>query len=270
MPRAGRTRPTRRAGTTVVGAQRVPDATATFWVLKGLSTALGEATSDFLVHTMVPQLAVVLGFLVFLGALLLQFRQRRYVAWAYWFAVGSVGVFGTMAADVVHVALGVPYPASTALAAAVLVAVFVTWRRTERALSIHDVRSPRQEVFYWAAVVSTFAMGTALGDFSAYTLHFGYFSSAAVFAGVILIPAIGFRLFRWNAVFSFWFAYVVTRPLGASIADGLGKPKDVSGLGLGNGWVALVLGVLIFVLVAVLAFSRSGAHSKATVSAKRA
>ena len=261
MPRAGRTRPTRRAGTTVVGAQRVPDATATFWVLKGLSTALGEATSDFLVHTMVPQLAVVLGSLVFLGALFLQFRQRRYVAWAYWFAVGSVGVFGTMAADVVHVALGVPYPASTALAAAVLVAVFVTWRRTERTLSIHDVRSPRQEVFYWAAVVSTFAMGTALGDFTAFDLHLGYWPSAVLFAGLITVPAIGYFLARWNAVGCFWAAYVVTRPLGASIADGLGKPRLMSGLGLGDGPLALVLAAA---MVGIVGATSVGWRARAT------
>ena len=255
---------------TARGPLKVPQVTVAFWVIKGLSTAMGEATSDFLVHAINPYAAVLLGFAAFVIALVLAFTKGRYSPWTYWFAVVMVGVFGTMAADVLHVALGVPYVASTILYALVLAAVLVSWRVTEKTLSIHSINTPRREAFYWATVVATFAMGTALGDFSAYTLHFGYFSSAAVFAGVILIPAIGFRLFRWNAVFSFWFAYVVTRPLGASIADGLGKPKDVSGLGLGNGWVALVLGVLIFVLVAVLAFSRSGAHSKATVSAKRA
>ncbi|HET9089647.1 MAG TPA: hypothetical protein VFN54_05040 [Acidimicrobiales bacterium] len=255
---------------TARGPLKVPQVTVAFWVIKGLSTAMGEATSDFLVHAINPYAAVLLGFAAFVIALVLAFTKGRYSLWTYWFAVVMVGVFGTMAADVLHVALGVPYVASTILYALVLAAVLVSWRVTEKTLSIHSINTPRREAFYWATVVATFAMGTALGDFSAYTLHFGYFSSAAVFAGVILIPAIGFRLFRWNAVFSFWFAYVVTRPLGASIADGLGKPKDVSGLGLGNGWVALVLGVLIFVLVAVLAFSRSGAHSKATLSAKRA
>jgi uncharacterized membrane-anchored protein len=252
MPRARRTR---WADATVGGDQRVPDATASFWVLKGLSTAMGEAASDFLVHAMVPQLAVVLGFVVFVGALLVQFRQRRYVPWAYWLAVGSVGVFGTMAADVVHVALGVPYPISTVLAAAVLVTVFVAWRRSEGTLSIHDVRSPRREAFYWAAVVSTFATGTALGDFTASGLHLGYWPSAVLFAVVITVPAVGYSLSRWNAVACFWAAYVVTRPLGASIADGLGKPRVVSGLGLGDGPVALVLAAAMVVIVAAVSVS---------------
>jgi uncharacterized membrane-anchored protein len=187
----------------------------------------------------------------------LQFRQRRYRAWTYWFAVVTVGIFGTMAADVVHVALGVPYAVSTAFYAVVLAAVFVIWNRIEKTLSIHSIDTPRREAFYWAAVVSTFAMGTALGDFTAYTLHLGYFPSAILFAVLISIPAIGYRLLRWNAVFCFWFAYVLTRPLGASIADWLGKPRNVSGLGLGTGWVAVGCGVLITILVARLAIRES-------------
>ncbi|MDQ1484625.1 MAG: hypothetical protein QOJ62_318, partial [Actinomycetota bacterium] len=212
--------PRSRSWLTRRGALRVPEITAVFWVIKGLSTAMGEVTSDFLVHAMAPQMAVLLGFAAFVGALVVQFSRGRYVAWTYWFAVAMVGVFGTMAADVLHVALGVPYTASTILYAIVLAAIFFTWRRTESTLSIHSIDTPRREGFYWAAVAATFAMGTALGDFTAYTLHLGYFPSALVFAAVISIPAIGFRLLRWNGVFAFWFAYVVTRPLGASIADG--------------------------------------------------
>lgn len=231
---------------------RVPEVGVAFWVIKGLSTAMGEATSDFMVHAMAPVVAVLLGFAAFLVALGVQLRAGRYVPWRYWLAVVMVGVFGTMAADVLHVALGVPYAFSTILYAVVLVAVFATWQRTERSLSIHEIDSPRRELFYWAAVVATFAMGTALGDFTAYTLHLGYWSSAAVFAIVIMVPAAGFRWLRWNAVFSFWFAYVVTRPLGASVADGLGKPASVSGMGLGDGWVALLFGAAILALVAYL------------------
>ena len=240
---------------TAKGPVRVPQITVAFWVIKGLSTAMGESTSDFLVHAINPYVAVLLGFAAFVIALVLAFAKGRYSPWTYWFAVVMVGVFGTMAADVLHVALGVPYVASSIVYALVLAAVLVSWRVTEKTLSIHSIDTPRREAFYWATVVATFAMGTALGDFSAYTLHLGYFSSAAVFVAIILIPAIGFRLLRWNAVFSFWFAYVVTRPLGASLADGLGKPKEVSGLGLGNGWVALVLGAVIFIMVAVLAIT---------------
>lgn len=234
---------------TARGAVRVPQITAAFWVTKALSTAVGEATSDYLVHVMAPELAVLLGFVGFVVALVLQFRMRRYVAWTYWFAVVMVGVFGTMAADVLHVGLGVPYTASTILYAIVLAAVFVGWRWTEKTLSVHTIDTSRREAFYWATVVATFAMGTALGDFTAYTLHLGYFPSALLFAGVMLVPAVGFRFLRWSPVLSFWFAYVVTRPLGASVADGLGKPRDVSGLGFGDGRVALVIGALIALLV---------------------
>jgi len=241
---------------TTQGALRVPEITVVFWIVKGLSTAFGESASDFLVHAMAPELAVLLGFAGFVGALVLQFAMGRYVAWTYWLAVVMVGIFGTMAADVLHVGLGVPYTASTVLYAIALAAVFIVWQRTEKTLSIHSIDTPRREAFYWLTVAATFAMGTALGDFTAYTLHLGYFPSAAIFAAVIFVPAFGYRWLRWNAVVSFWFAYVITRPLGASLADGLAKPKTVSGAGLGNGPVLLVLGGLIIALVAYLAMTR--------------
>ncbi|MFJ7905020.1 hypothetical protein ACIQ6V_31825 [Streptomyces sp. NPDC096198] len=236
---------------------RVPGIIAAFWMAKGLSTALGEGASDYLVQAMAPQLAVVLGFIAFLVALVVQFRQARYRAWTYWFAVAMVGIFGTMAADVMHVALGVPYSVSSALYAVLLLAVFWLWRRTEGTLSIHTIDSPRREAFYWATVVATFAMGTALGDFTAFTLHLGYFASAAMFAALILIPAVGYRWLSWNPVFCFWAAYVITRPLGASIADGLGKSRSAGGLGFGDGPVALVLLALIVLIVAYLSVTRA-------------
>ena len=252
---------------TAKGALRVPEVTVAFWVIKGLSTAMGEATSDFMVHTINPYAAVFLGFAAFLVALLLQFKRARYDPWTYWLAVVMVGVFGTMAADVLHVALGVAYGLSTILYAFLLATVFVTWKRTEKTLSFHSVNTPRREGFYWLAVAATFAMGTALGDLTAYTLHMGYFPSAALFAGVIAIPAIGYRLLQWNPVFSFWFAYVMTRPLGASIADGLGKPKSVSGMGFGNGWIALIFAVAIFAMVAYLATTRADVQKGSAVEA---
>jgi uncharacterized membrane-anchored protein len=237
-------------------ALRVPEITVYFWVIKALSTAMGESTSDYLVHAMPPVLAVGLGFIGFVIALALQFSVRRYLAWTYWFAVLMVGVFGTMAADVLHVGFGVPYFASSALYAVALAAVFVTWQRTEQTLSIHTVDTARREAFYWAAVVATFAMGTAVGDMTAVTFHLGYFFSLVLFAGIITIPAIGYRWFSWNPILSFWFAYVVTRPLGASFADWVGKPVSLSGLGWGNGRVSLVLTLVIACLVAFLAVTR--------------
>ena len=236
-----------------------------FWVVKGLSTAMGESTSDALVNSSLgAPVAVVLGFIVFAAALTLQFRQKRYRAWSYWLAVCGVGIFGTMAADVMHVALHVPYTASTIFYAVVLAAVFISWQRVEHTLSIHSIDTPRREAFYWAAVVATFAMGTALGDFTATTLKLGYFPSAALFAGIILIPLIGWKLLRWNTVACFWSAYVVTRPLGASIADGLSKPKNVSGLDIGDGPVAIGLVALIALLVAYLAVTKKDVQRSAT------
>jgi uncharacterized membrane-anchored protein len=233
-------------------ALRVPEITVYFWIVKGLSTAVGESTSDYLVHAMAPVVAVLLGFVVFVGALGLQFSMRRYLATTYWFAVVMVGVFGTMAADVLHVGFGVPYAASTTLYAVVLAGVFVTWQKTEGTLSIHSVDTFRREAFYWATVVATFALGTAAGDLTASTVGLGYLYSGLLFVGVIVIPALGYWRFGWNPILAFWFAYVVTRPIGASFADWLGKPV-LGGLGLGDGRVSLVLAAVIACLVAYLA-----------------
>jgi len=243
------------SGLTRRGPLRVPEVTAFFWIIKGLSTAMGEATSDYLVRVLHPVPAVLLGFVCFVGALVVQFSRGRYVAWSYWLAVAMVGVFGTMAADVLHVGLGVPYAASTPLFAVTLLVVFVSWQRTEKTLSIHSIDTVRREAFYWAAVVATFALGTAAGDLTAITLHLGYFFAALLFAGVIMIPAIGYRWANLNPILAFWFAYVVTRPLGASLADGMGKPKILGGLGWGDGAVSLAFSFVIVVLVAYLTVS---------------
>ncbi len=232
---------------------RVPQITVLFWVIKALSTAMGESTSDFMVHAMPPVLAVLIGFVAFVAALRRQLRTRRYTPVNYWLAVVMVGVFGTMVADVLHVGFGVPYWVSSPLFAVALAAVFITWQRTEHTLSIHDVDTTPRELFYWAAVVATFALGTAVGDLTAITVKLGYGGSAVLFAVAITIPALGFWLLRWNAIASFWAAYVLTRPLGASVADYLGKSKRVSGLGFGDGKTALLLTVAIVVLVGYLA-----------------
>jgi len=254
--RTGSIRRSPAAAATARGALRVPEITVYFWIIKGLSTAMGESTSDFLVHVMNPVLAVGLGFIGFLAALALQFSRRRYLAWAYWLAVLMVGVFGTMAADVLHVGFGVPYILSSILYAVMLAAVFLLWQRNEQTLSIHSIATLRREVFYWSAVVATFAMGTALGDLTAVTFHLGYFYSLVLFAAMIVIPAIGYRWLRWNSILSFWVAYVITRPLGASFADWVGKPVSVTGLGWGDGRVSLVLTLIIACLVGYLTVTR--------------
>jgi uncharacterized membrane-anchored protein len=232
---------------------RVPEITVLFWIIKGLSTALGESTSDYLVHAVAPVLAVGLGFVAFVAALGLQFSMRRYVAYVYWVAVVMVGIFGTMAADVLHVGFDVPYVASTLAYALLLAAVFGTWDRYEGTLSIHTIDTARRELFYWAAVVTTFALGTAVGDVTAITLGLGYPGSALLFGVLIAIPAVGYWRFHLNPIMAFWSAYVLTRPFGASVADWLGKSTDSGGLGLGAGYVSLILLLCIAILVAYLA-----------------
>lgn len=230
---------------------------AIFWAIKLLTTAFGESTSDYLVHNVNPYLAVAGGFVVFAIAMALQLRADRYVPWIYWLAVGMVAVFGTMAADVLHVEFGVPYIASSILFAILLVAVFWSWFRVEGTLSIHSITTVRRELFYWAAVLTTVAMGTALGDLAAYTFNLGFLTAGVVFAALFALPALGFYGFRINGILAFWAAYVVTRPLGASFAGWTGKARHAGGLGIGDGPVGFVLAALIVAGVAYLTVSRS-------------
>ena len=231
---------------------KVPEITAIFWVVKILTTAMGEATSDFLVHRFGAPVAIPCAGVVLLVSLVLQFAAPGYVAWRYWFAVVMVSVFGTMAADSLHVGLGVPYAVSTACFAAALTVVFVVWIASERTLSIHSIDTPRREVFYWVAVMATFALGTATGDLTATTLGLGYLASGLVFAVLILLPAVARRWLGLGEVAAFWAAYVLTRPLGASFADWLAVPPSRGGLGLGDGVVSIVLTLAIVVLVGYL------------------
>jgi uncharacterized membrane-anchored protein len=235
---------------------RVPAVTPLFWVVKVLTTGMGETTSDFLVKRFPPELVVPLALLALVAVLALQLRLRRYVAAVYWSTALMVSIFGTMAADVLHVGLGVPYVVSTAGFALLLAAILVAWWRTERTLSVHAITTRRREWFYWATVLTTFALGTAAGDWTAVTLHLGYLASGVLFMVVIAIPAIAHLGFRMNAVAAFWAAYVVTRPLGASFADWLGVGPERGGVGLGTGPVSLVAFAVFVVLVAWLSLRR--------------
>ncbi|WP_211879571.1 COG4705 family protein [Pseudarthrobacter albicanus] len=248
-------KPDRVAGGARYAASKVPEVSLYFWITKVLTTGMGETTSDFLVTRLDPVIAVALGAAGLAITLVLQFAVRRYVPWIYWSAVVMVSVFGTMAADVLHVGLDVPYAASTALFAVVLAVVFLVWHRTERTLSIHSILTPRREFFYWAAVMTTFALGTAAGDLTAMTLQLGYLPSAVLFAVIIAIPAIGYRRLGLNAVLGFWFAYVTTRPLGASVADWMAVSPARGGLDWGSGPVSLGWAVAILGFVAYLAIT---------------
>ncbi|WP_342775460.1 hypothetical protein [Streptomyces tateyamensis] len=226
--------------------------TGLFWFTKILTTGMGETASDFLAKTFDPVLAVAGALLVLAAALAWQLRTLRYVTGVYWLAVVMVSVFGTMAADVLHKVVGIPYAGSAAGFAVLLLALFGLWYKVEGTLSVDTITGTRRELFYWAAVLTTFALGTAVGDLTAATLGLGYLSSGFLFAGLILVPALAHRFLRLGAVLSFWWAYVLTRPLGASFADWLGVGKERGGLGLGTGPVTLAVLALVVVLVAYL------------------
>jgi uncharacterized membrane-anchored protein len=233
-------------------ASKVPEVTVLFWVVKILTTGMGETTSDFLVHSFEPEIALGLGFAALVISLVLQFRVRRYIPWVYWTAVAMVSVFGTMAADAVHVGLGVPYLASTLFFTVALAVVFLLWHRNEKTLSIHSITTRRREAFYWAAVLTTFALGTATGDLAAYSLGLGYLASGIMFAVVIAVPALAHWRRLLAAIPAFWFAYILTRPLGASFSDWTAVSPDRGGLDWGTGPVSLALAAAIAVLVTFL------------------
>ncbi len=257
--------------------RKVPTITVFFWIVKILTTALGESTSDYLVYSINPYVAVGLGAIGLAVALALQFWVKKYNAWVYWFTVTMVAVFGTMAADVIHIVLGVPYLYSTIFFLVSLGIVFALWWAVEKTLSIHSITTPRRELFYWLTVMATFALGTAAGDMTAITFNLGYLTSGILFAVLIaLITAAHYavkgilglehRHLTRNAVLAFWLAYIFTRPLGASFADWTGKSTSVGGLEWGDGIVALMLATLIILFVAYLAYSRIDIEEKHPVS----
>jgi uncharacterized membrane-anchored protein len=236
-------------------AAKVPEITFLFWVVKILTTAGGEALSDYLaLGSKVTGAAAETLFLVV--ALVWQFRTRRYVAAAYWFLAYAIATFGTGVSDTMHLVIGVPYAGTTAFWAVVLALVFWLWYRSQGTLSIHSITTRRRECFYWATVFATFALGTALGDFTATALGLGYLASGIMFGLIILIPAVAWSRFGLGPIAAFWFAYVVTRPLGASFADYVSKPHSTSGAGFGDGRTAAVAAVVTAVLVVYLAVTR--------------
>ena len=245
----------RRVASATHLASKVPEVTVYFWVIKVLTTGMGETASDLLAKRLGPIPAVGLGALALAASLVLQLAARRYVAWIYWTAIVMVSVFGTMAADVLHVGLGVPYTISTPFFMAALAGVFAVWYASERTLSIHSIRTRRREIFYWATVLATFALGTAAGDLTA-TIGFGYLGSAVLYAVAIAVPALAHQRGALNAVAAFWAAYVITRPLGASVADWMALGHSRGGLALGLGPVTLAWTVAIVGFVAYLAVTR--------------
>lgn len=243
-------------------AKKVPELTVYFWIVKVLTTGMGETTSDYFVHTYNPYLVVILAAAVLGLVVLIQLAMHGYNTWTYWLAVSMVAVFGTMAAGIVHIYMGVPYQYSATLYAAGTVVIFAVWYWSERTLSVHSIYTRRRETFYWAAVLATFAMGTAVGDMTAVTFRLGFFASGILFAILIALPGLAYRFLRLNEIVAFWIAYIITRPLGASFADWLAVPASAGGLNLGRAPVSIALWVLIIGFVAFLAITGNDAPAE--------
>jgi len=245
------------ARTTRTMLNKVPEVTVFFWVIKVLSTTVGETFADFLSGLGLGLVGTtVLITLVLVAALVVQFRVRRYVPAVYWVAVVLVSIVGTLITDNLTDGIGVPLELSTSVFAVVLAAVFAAWYATEHTLSIHSITTRRREGFYWLAILCTFALGTAAGDLVDEKLGLGYWPTALIVAVLIATVAVSHGAFGAGAVLTFWIAYVLTRPLGASLGDGLSQARNDGGLGLGTTATSWVFLAVIVVLVGYLPVSR--------------
>ncbi|MDN4572727.1 hypothetical protein OYT13_11205 [Pandoraea sp. XJJ-1] len=246
-----------------VWLNKVPEVTLTFWLIKMMSTTVGETAADFLNVNLgfgLTGTSAVMGVLlaVFLG---LQVSARRYIPWRYWSTVVFVSVFGTLVTDNLSDNLGVPLAASTLAFSAALLLTFGIWYAKERTLSIHSIDTIKRELFYWTAILLTFALGTAAGDWVAEGLNLGYANSALVFGALIGLAAIARFVFHRSAVTTFWVAYVLTRPFGASCGDLLSQPSSNGGLGLGvvdtsAGFVAAIVVLVLYLSISERAVAR--------------
>ncbi|MBC9725270.1 hypothetical protein [Streptomyces sp. TRM68367] len=235
---------------------KVPEITVYFWVIKVLCTTVGETAADLLNEKAGLGLTgVSLLMSVLLAAVLVvQFRTSAYRAGVYWLAVALISVVGTLISDNLTDNMGVPLETSTTVFAIVLAVVFAAWYRSEHTLSIHSIDTVRRESYYWLAVLFTFALGTAAGDLVSERMNLGYWLSAGLFALAIGAVAVAHFALGLDAVWSFWIAYVLTRPLGASVGDYLSQPTNGGGLGLGTVvtsalFLAVILGLVVFLAV---------------------
>ena len=215
---------------------KVPQVTLLFWIVKMMSTTVGETAADFLTVDLNMGLALTSAWtgVLLIVALAVQLRTRRYVPSVYWLTVVLVSTFGTLVTDSLVDLQGVALTTTTAVFSVALIATFALWWSAERTLSIHDITTTRRECFYWLAILFTFALGTAAGDLVAEGLNLGYATSALIYATLIAAVALAYYRFKMNAVLAFWLAYILTRPLGASVGDWLSQPLANGGLGLGT------------------------------------
>jgi uncharacterized membrane-anchored protein len=237
---------------------KVPEITVYFWVIKVLCTTVGETFADNINENLGLGLANTSYVMtaVLIAVLVAQFRTRRYVPGVYWLAVVSISVVGTLLSDNLAENFHVPLETTTIAFAAILICVFATWYRSERTLSVHTIVTTRREAFYWLAILFTFALGTSAGDFLSEQLELGYLPTLGIFAGAIAVIAFLHFALRMNAILSFWLAYILTRPLGASIGDYLASPKAEGGLGLGTTLTSVIFLSTILALVVFLAISK--------------
>ena len=237
---------------------KVPEITVYFWLIKVLCTTVGETFADNLNENLGLGLS---GTSYLMGALLIavlvfQFRSRRYVPGIYWLAVVLISVVGTLVSDNLVENYGVTLETTTIAFSAILICVFASWYAVERTLSVHTIFTTRRESFYWLAILFTFALGTSAGDFLSEQLELGYLAALGIFAGAIVVVAILHFGLRMNAILSFWLAYILTRPLGASIGDYLASPTGEGGLGLGTNLTSIIFLSAILALVVFLAISK--------------
>jgi uncharacterized membrane-anchored protein len=238
---------------------KVPEVTLYFWVIKIMCTTIGETAADYLNDNLgfgLTNTTYVAGALL-VALLAAQFRLRRYVPGVYWAVVVVISVFGTLITDNLSDGYNVPLTTTTPIFAVILAVVFAVWYGFERTLSIHSIITTRREAFYWLAILFTFALGTAAGDLTAEKADLGYGVSIAIFGGAIAVVAVAHYAFKLNAVLSFWLAYILTRPLGASIGDEMSqKSHKYGGLGLGTTGTSYIFLACILALVAYLSWSK--------------
>ncbi|MEB8193657.1 hypothetical protein NGI12_09270 [Raoultella terrigena] len=235
---------------------KVPEVTLFFWLIKMMSTTVGETAADFLNMDLGWGLTntTVLTGVLFVIALALQLRATRYVPALYWATVLLISVFGTLVTDNLTDRFGVPLAFSTGVFGALLILTFVLWFNEEKTLSIHSITTRKRELFYWVAILFTFSLGTAAGDWVAEGLNLGYFNAATLFGALILLTALAFYLFRANSVLCFWIAYILTRPFGASCGDLLSQSPVNGGVGLGTTGTSILFLLIIISLVGYLTF----------------
>ncbi len=235
---------------------RVPEVTVDFWLIKLMAVTVGETAADFLALNLGLGLqnTTYLMSAILVGVLALQFAQKRYVPWAYWSAVVMVSVVGTLFTDNLIDTFGVPLETTTIACAVILAAIFAVWYASERTLSIHTVVTTRREIFYWLAVLATFALGTAAGDYVSEALGVGYLITGILFGAIIAAVAFAHFVLKMNAILAFWLAYIFTRPLGASFGDLLSQPTEYGGMGFGTivtsiMFLTAIVGIVIYMTV---------------------